>query len=40
MKAKYEAAEFKFSQLFKIMFAMWTTHDDDLKEGKNGEEQA
>ena len=40
MKAKYEAAEFKFSQLFKIMFAMWTTHDDDLKEEKNGEEQA
>lgn len=38
MKAKYEAAEFKFSQLFKIIFAMWTTHDDDLKEGKNGEE--
>ena len=40
MKAKYEAAEFKFSQLFKIMFAIWTTHDDDLKEEKNGEEQA
>ena len=40
MKAKYEAAEFKFSQLFKIMFAMWTTHDDGLKEEKNGEEQA
>lgn len=40
MKAKYEAAEFKFSQLFKIMFAVWTTHDDDLKEEKNGEEQA
>jgi hypothetical protein len=40
MKAKYEAAEFKFSQMFKIMFAMWTTHDDDLKEEKNGEEQA
>lgn len=40
MKAKYEAAEFKFSQMFKIMFAMWTTRDDDLKEEKNGEKQA
>ena len=32
MKAKYEAAEFKFSHLFRIMFAMWTTHDDIEKE--------
>ena len=39
MKTKYEAAEFKFSHLFRIMFAMWTTHDDIEKE-QDGKDQA
>lgn len=28
MKVKHKATKLKFSELFKIMFAMWTTHDD------------
>lgn len=28
MKAKHEVTQFRFSELFHIMFAMWTTHDD------------
>lgn len=28
MKAKHEATKLKFSDLFRIMFAMWTTRDD------------
>lgn len=37
MKAKYEAAEFKFSQMFRIMFAMWSAHDDIVERKENEE---
>lgn len=39
MKAKHESTKFKFSELFKIMWAMWTTHDYDGNE-KDEEKQA
>ena len=37
MKAKHEATKLRFADLFRIMFTMWTTHDDE-KEGKDGGE--
>jgi hypothetical protein len=37
MKSKRETANFRFAELFRIMYAMWTTHDnieDSMKDGK------
>lgn len=37
MRCKRTAADFRFSEIFRIMFGMWTTHDnieEDLKDGK------
>ena len=38
MKSKRTAADFRFSELFRIMFGMWTTHDNVEEELKDGEE--
>lgn len=38
MKMRLGAVELKFSELFKIMYGMWTTHDDDGNiEGENND---
>lgn len=31
VKTRRSATDFKLSELFKIMLAMWTTHDDEKK---------
>ena len=38
MKSKKTAADFRFSEIFRIMLGMWTTHDNVEEELKNGEE--
>lgn len=38
MKSKRTAADFRFSEIFRIMFGMWTTHDNVEEELKDGEE--
>ncbi len=38
MKSKKTAADFRFSEIFRIMLGMWTTHDKVEEELKNGEE--
>lgn len=38
MKAKHEVAQFRFSELFPIIFSMWTTHDSIEEDLKDGEE--
>lgn len=38
MKSKRTAADFRFSEIFRIMFGMWTTHDNIEEELKDGEE--
>ena len=37
MKSKRTAADFRFSEILRIMFGMWTTHDN-IEELKDGEE--
>ena len=34
MRTRREKTDFKFTKLFKIIYAMWTTHDDDTEEEK------
>lgn len=34
MRTRREKTDFKFTKLFKIIYAMWTTHDDDIEEEK------
>ena len=38
MKSKRTAADFRFSEIFRIMFGMWTTHDNIEEDIKDGEE--
>lgn len=38
MKSKRTAADFRFSEIFRIMLGMWTTHDNLEEELKDGEE--
>lgn len=38
MKSKRTAADFRFSEIFRIMFGMWTTHDNIEEDLKDGEE--
>ena len=38
MKSKRAAADFRFSEIFRIMYGMWTTHDNVEEELKDGEE--
>lgn len=37
MKSKRTAADFRFSEIFRIIIGMWTTHDKVEEELKNGE---
>lgn len=38
MKTKRTAADFRFSEIFRIMLGMWTTHDNIEEDMKDGEE--
>lgn len=38
MKSKRTAADFRFAEIFRIMFGMWTTHDNVEEDLKDGEE--
>lgn len=38
MKSKRAAADFRFSEIFRIIYGMWTTHDNVEEELKDGEE--
>lgn len=38
MKSKRTIADFRFSEIFRIMFGMWTTHDNVEEDLKNEEE--
>lgn len=38
MKSKRTATDFRFSEIFRIMFGMWTTHDNIEEDLKDGEE--
>lgn len=38
MKSKRTAVDFRFSEIFRIMFGMWTTHDNIEEDLKDGEE--
>lgn len=37
MKSKRTTADFRFSEIFRIIFGMWTTHDNVEEELKDGE---